>query len=119
MEALYIEDNLIEQRLMTLYMGDLGVKLHIAGTGSEGWTMAHKVLPSFIMMDMGMPDMDGETLLKLLKADYRVRHIPLIVITADLLIDRKVNIWDMGVVGCVIKPVSKSRLAGLLKQLFP
>src|SRR5258705_12087791 len=50
-----------------------------------------KVLPSFIMMDMGVPDMDGEVLLKLFMEDQRLRKIPVIIVTADLFIDGKVE----------------------------
>jgi len=118
MEALYIEDNLIEQRLISLYMTDMNIKLHLVGNGSDGLVIAHKVLPSFIMMDMCIPDMDGETLLKLLKEDRQLQNIPVIIMTADLLIDRKVDVFGLGATACLIKPVSKSDIAGILRQLF-
>lgn len=118
MEALYIEDNVIEQRLISLYMADMNIKLHLAGNGSDGLATAHKVLPSFIMMDMVIPDMDGETLLKLLKEDQQLQHIPIIIMTADLLIDRKMDVFELGATACLIKPVGKSVIAGMLKQLF-
>jgi CheY-like chemotaxis protein len=118
MEALYIEDNVIEQRLMSLYFADMSITLHLAGNGSDGLAIAHKVLPSFIMMDMVIPDMDGATLLKVLKEDRQLQDIPIIIMTADLLIDKKVDVFGLGATACLIKPVSKSRIADILKQLF-
>lgn len=118
MEALYIEDDLIQQRLMSLYLTDMDITLHLASTGKDGLSLIHKVLPSFIIMDLFLSDMDGIEVLKQLKENPRVKDIPVIVVSADLLIHKKFNLWDDGAWACLIKPVSKSQIAALVRQLF-
>lgn len=118
MEALYIEDNPIEQRLMQLYLQDMGITLHLAGNGSDGLAQARQVLPSFILMDIQLPDMDGITLLQLLQATPLLDKIPVIVTTADLLAQEKYNILETGIKACLNKPVTREKLGIILRQLF-
>lgn len=61
MEALYIEDDVVQQRLMALYLADMGIKLHLADNGTDGLGIAQKVLPSFILMDMHVPGLVGRS----------------------------------------------------------
>lgn len=103
---------------MQLYLTDMSITLHLAGNGSEGLAMARNVLPSFIMMDLFLPDMDGSTLLTWLKNDQKLGNIPVIIITADLLANEKFNIFSAGAAACLIKPVIKNRLVDILSQLF-
>lgn len=118
MEALYIEDDPAQQRLMFLYLADLDIYLHLANTGNDGWALARKVLPSFIIIDLFLPDLDGDALLKLLKEDALLKEIPVIIVTADLLLHEKFDISGKGAVACLIKPVSKSKITGILEQIF-
>lgn len=120
MEGLYIEDDKIQQLVMSATLAHLNVKLHLASSGMDGLGMAQKILPAFIIMDMGLPDVEGSILLKLFKKDVRVKDIPVIVTTADLLIHEKVNIWETGhaATACIFKPLTISKLADILKQLF-
>lgn len=119
MEALYIEDDLIQQRLMTLYFQDMGIKLHLAGNGTDGLPTARKVLPSFIMADWFLPDLEGATLLRLIEEDTQLQHIPVIVITANPLILHDQHIFAQGAAACLIKPVNKSKIANVIQQILP
>ena len=118
MEALYIEDDPVQQRLMFLYLTGMDIKLHLADNGNDGLAIAQKVLPSFIITDLFIPGLDGMTLVRLLKEDSRLQSIPVIILTADLLIHNKFDVWGMGAAACLFKPMSKSEIAGILKQLF-
>ena len=118
MEALYIEDNPIEQRLMQLYLTDMGIKLHLAGGGFDGLGIAQKVLPSFIITDLNLPDIEGDTLIKLLRQCPQLKETPVIIATADLLAKEKYEISGIGVAACLIKPIGKSKLGAILRQLF-
>jgi CheY-like chemotaxis protein len=118
MEALYIEDNPIEQRLMQLYLTDMSIKLHLAGSGFDGLGIAQKVLPSFIITDLNLPDIEGDTLIKLLKQYPQLKETPVIITTADLLAKEKYDISGIGVTAYLIKPVSKAKLAAILRKLL-
>ncbi len=53
-----------------------------AENGNEGWQKALANHPQLIVSDISMPEMDGISLVKKLKADKRTNHIPVILLTA-------------------------------------
>ena len=81
------EDSLEVVRLMLSFY-----QAHVltAQNGAEGFTMAETHIPRFIISDLSMPVMDGWTLVRKLKADERLKNIPVIALTAHAMIgDRK------------------------------
>jgi len=77
-------------------------------------------LPSLIVLDNLLPDMNGENLLILLKKDDRYRSIPVIVISGSCTPERSRYLVSLGAVQCIEKPVSVAAwkdLAGQLVQL--
>lgn len=64
--------------------------------------------PDLILLDVMMPDMDGLTVCRRLKADLRTRHIPVIFVTAMSEIDDEAQGFEAGCVDYVTKPVSPS-----------
>lgn len=67
--------------LVLMTRGGIGT-VHEAATGREGLRMARHHRPSVILLDVGLPDMKGETVLQLLKADPWTSHIPVVFFTA-------------------------------------
>ena len=53
-----------------------------AQTGAEGLQMALENIPDLILLDLGLPDVDGQTLSTWIRGEYQLRDIPLIVMTA-------------------------------------
>ena len=58
-----------------------GFEVEVAYDGSEGWQMVRANPPDAIVLDVMMPEMDGNALCKKLKADIHYRHIPVILLT--------------------------------------
>jgi CheY-like chemotaxis protein len=91
----------------------------VTGEGSAVPSLARRFAPDAIMLDIGLPDMDGLALLDLLKRTPDTRHIPVQVISAD---DRGGLGLSMGAFGFTSKPVEQRgrRLdAGPVKKLAP
>jgi len=64
--------------------------------------------PDLILLDIMMPDMDGLTVCRRLKADLRTRHIPVVFVTAMSEIEDEAQGFEAGCVDYVTKPVSPS-----------
>ena len=73
----------------------------LAASGDEGLAAVAKAKPDAILLDMMMPNMDGFTFLKNLKADPQLADIPVVLITArlDLLETQKLS--QLGVKGAI------------------
>jgi two-component system, OmpR family, alkaline phosphatase synthesis response regulator PhoP len=87
-----------------------------AGTGREGIEAARTHRPDAILLDMNLPDLSGETVLQLLRADPWTRDIPVILFIAfagDL-----GRLQTLGVIDIVAKPFHPQRLCDVIHRVF-
>ena len=84
-----------------------GFKGIVALRGDTGLTLARRLLPSAILLDLGLPAIDGLKLLEHLKAHPQTRHIPVHILSGG---DKKHEGLSLGAVAYVEKPVSKELL---------
>jgi len=78
-KILVVED---EDFLLDLYQAKLiqeGYETIIAENGTEGLDLAQRHLPDLILLDILMPEIDGYEMLKALKADKKMKNIPVII----------------------------------------
>ena len=76
-------------------------------SGEQGLRLAHDVHPTAITLDVMMPEMDGWSVLRALKADPELRAIPVIMLS--MINDRKRG-YSLGAVDCLTKPVDRELL---------
>ena len=82
--VLYIEDNLANYDLVRKVFDRLGgLDLMSAMQGQMGIELAAQHQPDLILLDLHLPDIDGEEVLRRLRADERMRDIPVIILSAD------------------------------------
>ncbi|MET0937097.1 MAG: response regulator, partial [Luteibacter sp.] len=97
---------------------DLAREMHfrclVASTAGEALVLARKFLPHAIVLDVGLPDQSGLSVLDLLKRDIRTRHIPIHMVSAT---DHSHTAMSMGAVGYSLKPVKRQQLAEALSKL--
>lgn len=74
-------------------------------------------LPGLILLDLNMPRKDGREALKDIKADSKLRHIPVVVLTTSKAEEDIVRSYDLGVNSYVTKPVTFKSLVELIKIL--
>jgi two-component system sensor histidine kinase/response regulator len=110
---LVIDDDAVVRDLMSRSLTKLGFRTVTARTGAEALETAKKVRPRLITLDVMMPEMDGWSVLKLLKADAGTAAIPVIMIT---IVDNEPMGVGLGAAGYLIKPVDRERLAVLVEQ---
>lgn len=74
-------------------------------------------LPGLILLDLNMPRMDGRTALSHLKADPRLRRIPVVVLTTSKAEEDILRTYDLGVNSFISKPVSFDGLLKVVRAL--
>ena len=79
---LVIEDNYQNARLAEKLLGRAGYDVMIAEDGETGLQQAIDSFPILILADMGLPDMDGQTVVAMLKQQTHLEHVPIIAYTA-------------------------------------
>jgi signal transduction histidine kinase/CheY-like chemotaxis protein len=96
-------------RLLTLD----GHRVLTATNGVEGLSLAAEVKPGLIVMDVMMPGLDGWEVLKALKADPSLAHIPVVMLT---ILDEEEKGLALGAVEYLFKPIDRSRLVAALRK---
>jgi signal transduction histidine kinase/DNA-binding response OmpR family regulator/CHASE3 domain sensor protein len=103
---LIIEDDKDFAVLLKEFAKNNGFKSIIALSGDEGLFCAKQYRPSAIILDMHLPGIDGLTLLKLLKGDENLKHIPVHVISAS----ENPGALSSGALAYLKKPIEKAEL---------
>jgi CheY-like chemotaxis protein len=81
-----------------------GFAMAEAEDGIEAVEKARELLPDLILMDVWLPRMDGLEATRLLKADQRTRHIPVLALTAHALASARDEAREAGCDGIITKP---------------
>jgi signal transduction histidine kinase/CheY-like chemotaxis protein len=105
--VLVIEDDPAAASLLRTYLTGAGYRVHVAASGETGIEQAVAVGPDLILLDVILPGMDGWSVLQRLKADERLRHVPVVVVT--VVDDREVAL-ALGAVDHFVKPVERDAL---------
>ncbi|MEL7302725.1 MAG: response regulator [Pseudomonadota bacterium] len=74
-------------------------------------------LPGLILLDLNMPRMDGRTALSHLKADPRLKRIPVVVLTTSKAEEDIIRTYDLGVSSFIAKPVTFDGLLAVVQAL--
>ena len=113
---LYIEDNPINVEFMEMFFED--VVLQSATTATEGLEMARSSTPDLILMDIGLPDMNGIEATWILKTQQETRQIPVIALSAAAMLDdiERANAEDFD--AYITKPIQVDAFLKLLKKTF-
>jgi len=93
---------------------ELAFQTVVATTGEEGLAMTERYRPSAIVLDVGLPDRSGLSVLDTLKHRSTTRHIPVHVVSAT---DHTQTALEMGALGYAIKPVKREQLVEALQRL--
>lgn len=117
--VLVVEDN---DELRLFLHGFLAPTYHVleAPDGRQGLELAVEHVPDIIITDVMMPVMDGLEMVRRVKADRRVCHIPIVVLSAKSSLDDRIEGLEHGIDDYLPKPFSsaylKTRIASLLRQ---
>jgi PAS domain S-box-containing protein len=115
--VLYIEDNRSNVRLLQrLLERRPTVRLLFAGTGAEGIAVATREQPGLIFLDLHLPDMHGEAILRRLRATPRTASIPVAVLSADATGAQSERLLAGGAQAYVTKPFALTTVLALIDE---
>src|SRR5947207_12824705 len=109
-KILYIDDTENNRILVTRRLERKGYQVVTAVSAEEGLAAAAAQKPDLILMDMGMPDVDGWTATRRLKADPALAAIPVIALTAHAMQGDREKALDAGCDDYDTKPFEFLRL---------
>ncbi len=108
--VLIIDDDQWIHRVLTHYLRGWGFYPYSAFDAFEGLAMAIKHRPILILLDIVMPEVKGDVLLKMLKKIELTASIPTIVISGNLNTEILGNTFKNGAVGFLTKPITQTVL---------
>ena len=116
--VLYVEDNPANIALMRQAATGLGLTLHAATTGPEGLELARALQPDVILLDIGLPDMDGYEVKARLDADPMTRHVPVLALTGAVSSQDRTRGAAAGFDAYLAKPLDLTALAAALNDVL-
>jgi DNA-binding response OmpR family regulator len=114
-QIVLIEDDVDIRRLVADALAAQGHDVESAAVALEGLQLTVKEKPDLVVMDLGLPDLDGTELLRMIRA---VSQVPIIVITARGADDVVVRTLDSGADDYLVKPFSVAQLEARVRALL-
>lgn len=111
--VLCIEDNEANMLVLERILASQAWTVYKAGSAEDGLVMAHEHRPNLILMDIGLPGMDGLSATRQIKDQQALKHIPVIAVTASAAYGAE-DCMRAGCDGFVTKPITLQRLMSTL-----
>ena len=109
-KVLLVEDNEANRDMLSRRLQRRGFEVVIAVDGAEGVAMSKAEKPDIVLMDMGLPVMNGWEATRAIKADPATQHMPVIALTAHSMAGDREKAMDAGCDDYDTKPVELPRL---------
>ncbi|WP_440875587.1 chemotaxis response regulator CheY [Thalassotalea sp. PLHSN55] len=119
MKVLVVDDFSTMRRIVKNLLRDLGfTNISEADDGSTALPMLQGGDFDFVVTDWNMPGMQGIDLLKAIRADASLAHIPVLMVTAEAKKEQIVMAAQAGVNGYIVKPFTAATLKTKLDKIF-
>ena len=115
---LLVEDNELNRDMLSRRLIRRGYTVITAHDGEQGHAMACHESPDLILMDVGLPRMDGWQVTRLLKSNAGTREIPIIALTAHALLTDREKAREVGCDDYDTKPIEFDRLLHKIESLL-
>jgi CheY-like chemotaxis protein len=108
---LIVDDNPVNLKLASEVLEMEGHAVEKAVDAEQARELLRHSMPDLILMDIALPGMDGLTLTRILKADLRLKHIPVVALTAFAMKGDDRKAYEAGCDGYITKPIDTRELA--------
>ncbi|NDV19581.1 response regulator [Pseudodesulfovibrio sp. JC047] len=118
-KVLIAEDDRISQKLAVKIVEEQGHAVFVSPHGRHAYeTLIHNDI-DLLLTDIMMPEMDGQQLIKTLRADHRFVNLPIIIMSAVVGINDISNLLRLGATLFVAKPLDRNELLTYLSRYLP
>jgi CheY-like chemotaxis protein len=115
---LIVDDVELFIQLQISHLGHQRYDIHTARSGSDGLEMARSLKPDLILMDMFMPDMNGDQVCRILKGDPDTSSIPVVLVSSGARGRSRASSVSSNCDGLVFKPVRRDLLLSVVENLL-
>jgi CheY-like chemotaxis protein len=109
--VLIVDDNAVNLELAAEVLESEGFVVQRALDAEAALALLAGALPDLILMDIGLPGMDGLALTRLLRADARYEYVPIVALTSFAMQGDDRKAFDAGCEGYITKPIDTGRFA--------
>ncbi|MFK3776148.1 chemotaxis response regulator CheY [Pseudomonas xanthosomatis] len=119
MKILIVDDFSTMRRIIKNLLRDLGfTNVKEADDGNTALPMLNSENFDFLVTDWNMPGMTGIDLLRAVRADERLKHLPVLMVTAEAKREQIIEAAQAGVNGYVVKPFTAQALKEKIEKIF-
>ena len=118
-KILIVEDNEMNRDMLSRRLTRRGYEIVVAQDGQEGLDKMRSEMPDLVLMDMGLPVLDGWQATSQAKASDDISGIPVIALTAHALEQDRVKAMEAGADDYDTKPINLSRLIKKIESHLP
>jgi two-component system, cell cycle response regulator DivK len=118
-KILIVEDNEMNRDMLSRRLEKRGYQVITAENGELGVQLAIAQTPDLILMDIGLPGMDGNAATRILKADPGTSHIPIIGLSANAMEADRQESLNAGCDDYDTKPIEIDRLLQKILRFLP
>jgi CheY-like chemotaxis protein len=116
-KILVVDDEPDLLKVTLLRLEKTGYEVYSGVDGRDVLEMAHRVMPDLAILDVYLPALNGDEVAKIMKKDNKLKHIPIILISATTrTLDLKAK--ESGADGYIIKPFEPEELIGMVKKIL-
>jgi chemosensory pili system protein ChpA (sensor histidine kinase/response regulator) len=114
--VLVVDDSITVRRVTQRLLVREGYRVSLAADGLQALERLAEELPSVVLSDIEMPRMDGFDLARNIRADARLAHLPIVMITSRIAEKHREHAKELGVNHYLGKPYSEEELMSLVKH---
>ena len=119
MRVLVVDDFSTMRRIVRNILRQIGFQNVVeADDGTTAWEVLNREKIDFIVSDWNMPNMTGIELLRAVRADAQLRHLPFLMITAEAKRENIIEAAQAGASGYIVKPFTAATLEEKLAKIF-
>jgi two-component system, cell cycle response regulator DivK len=116
-KALIAEDNAVNRELLRELLESRGYDVVEACDGQEALKVIEQAQPDILLLDIGMPKMDGFAVVQKIRTNPRLANLPVLAVTAYAMQGDREKVLDSGFDGYLSKPINPKALEQELKRL--
>ncbi len=117
--VLIVEDNPDNRDIYSTFLRHYGFTVVEAADGLEGVRLARERIPGVVLMDVGLPLLDGLEATRRIKADSATADIPVVALTAHAMESDRQAAFDAGCDAYLAKPAELGRVLEMVRSLMP
>jgi CheY-like chemotaxis protein len=114
---LVVDDDEDSRRILMYGLSGAGYRVLLAENGAAALELCRVILPSVVVMDLAMPDMDGYAAIRALKADERTRNVPVVVWSARVFAGDAPELLSAGFDEVLPKPARPADVIDAVRRL--